>query len=511
MSEEKGIYKFFTKLSHLSSGNFGDVFFARLRVPDGAPSTGKENYALKQISLSSDDAIKRECDLLYSLRGNEHVIELLACIACDGNDYPTVYLMFPYFVTTPYAEYLPNITVKELCAFMEKLLLGLDFIHYQKIVHRDINPKNVLFERERLVLKIIDLGIGRRMHDMPGKRDGGGTYGYRAPELLLGGLPALSALYGKADVWAAGQIFLCLLTGISQWFTPPSCSGRPLMNADGYNLAQFCSLFGIDTMKSCALGVHKRLEVFFPTRKPASFPPGAKPIKNILCLRGEDCRFPLAIWEIVGKCFQPIVSQRLSAPQALHFVHCYKKSGELSILGNAASMPVDACNPRPDRYASSLEFSRGNGYIEFGDLKTPEYKHVCSDFPIHGLAAWPFFLNFKTKSGSASSLQSPFTTFIQLDAPPSRKRAPVSFSTDGPVHKILLTGIKVVTEEPRWRIPTGYCDICRESFYDTKIDHLMGPTHRHLFSLTVFYRIIVFYCIVLYCIVLCFIVKYCIV
>jgi serine/threonine protein kinase len=506
MSEEKGIYKFFTELSLFSSGNFGDVFFARLRLPDGASSTWKESYALKQISLSSEDAIKRECDLLYSLRGNEHVIELLACIACDGNDYPTVYLMFPHFVTTPYAEYLPNITVKELCAFMEKLLSGLDFIHYQKIVHRDINPKNVLFERKRLVLKIIDLGIGRRMHDMPGIRDGGGTYGYRAPELLLGGLPASSELYGKADVWAAGQIFLCLLTGISKWFTPPSCSGRPLMNADGFNLAQFCSLFGIDTMQSCALGVRKRLEVFFPTRKPASFPPGANPIKNILFLRGEDCRFPLAIWEIVGKCFQPIVSQRLSAPQALQLVHNLlfsdKKSGKSSILGNAASMPVGASNPGPDRYASSLAFSQVNGYIEFGDPQTPEYKLVCSDFPIHGLAAWPFFLNFKTNSGSASSLQSPFTTFIQLDVPSSRKRV-LSFSTtDGPVHRILVTGIKVLTEEPRRPIPTGYCEICRESFYDTKIEHLMGAIHREWFREAVFYRIIVFYCIVLYCIVL---------
>lgn len=158
MSEEKGIYKFFTKLSHLSSGNFGDVFFARLRVPDGAPSTGKENYALKQISLSSDDAIKRECDLLYSLRGNEHVIELLACIVC--NEGPTVYLVLDYFETSPFREYVHNITDEEMRAYMAKILSGVEFIHFRNIVHRDLKPDNVLFNRNSKHLKIIDFGIG---------------------------------------------------------------------------------------------------------------------------------------------------------------------------------------------------------------------------------------------------------------------------------------------------------------------------------------------------------------
>ena len=130
------------------------------------------------------DTIARECDILYNLRGNEHVIELLACIVC--NEGPTVYLVLDYFETSPFREYVHNITDEEMRAYMAKILSGVEFIHFRNIVHRDLKPDNVLFNRHSKHLKIIDLGIGCYPHDTAKICDGGGTYGYRAPELLLG-------------------------------------------------------------------------------------------------------------------------------------------------------------------------------------------------------------------------------------------------------------------------------------------------------------------------------------
>ena len=121
-------------------------------------------------------------------------------------------------------------------------------------MHRDIKPQNILYFRPKNVMKIIDFGIARNMHDISmGMKCEGGTYGYRAPELLFNAKISLHEA-GKSDVWAAGIIFLCLLTGTLQWFTLPPNNCDRHNDMDGFNLAQFCSLFGKDIMISVARG-----------------------------------------------------------------------------------------------------------------------------------------------------------------------------------------------------------------------------------------------------------------
>jgi casein kinase II subunit alpha len=43
--------------------------------------------------------------------------------------------------------------------YLRKLLQGLSYCHSQGIIHRDIKPQNVLIDRERKELKIIDWGL----------------------------------------------------------------------------------------------------------------------------------------------------------------------------------------------------------------------------------------------------------------------------------------------------------------------------------------------------------------
>lgn len=43
--------------------------------------------------------------------------------------------------------------------YLEKLVEGLVYCHASGIIHRDIKPQNVLIDRNRQVLKIIDWGL----------------------------------------------------------------------------------------------------------------------------------------------------------------------------------------------------------------------------------------------------------------------------------------------------------------------------------------------------------------
>jgi cyclin-dependent kinase len=157
-------------------------------LADHTPS--KECFALKQIALSCAEAIIRECETLVLLQASKYVITLLACSGCDDSerkDFPmAVYLLFPYVEKTLFKDYLTDISVVKFMAYSRALLKGLEYMHSYKFVHRDIAPDNVLFNRKTLTLKIVDVGIALPMHEIQGRRLSGGTYGYRAPELLFG-------------------------------------------------------------------------------------------------------------------------------------------------------------------------------------------------------------------------------------------------------------------------------------------------------------------------------------
>ncbi|MDN4161252.1 serine/threonine-protein kinase [Nocardioides abyssi] len=105
---------------------------------------------------------------------------------------------------------LPPLLVAEL---LRQLLAGLGAVHDAGVVHRDVKPANLLLRptgADRPHLLLSDFGVAV---DLAGPRltETGavvGTPGYLAPEAAGGAGPAASA-----DLYAAGQVALHLLTG----------------------------------------------------------------------------------------------------------------------------------------------------------------------------------------------------------------------------------------------------------------------------------------------------------
>lgn len=90
------------------------------------------------------------------------------------------------------------------------ILAGLAFLHAHGIVHRDIKPENILIFANGDVAKIADLGLVAYTPVFDGRKcatDQVGTFQYMAPEMLIH-----KASDDAVDVWAAGVIFLLLLT-----------------------------------------------------------------------------------------------------------------------------------------------------------------------------------------------------------------------------------------------------------------------------------------------------------
>ncbi len=74
-------------------------------------------------------------------------------------------------------------TEKQAKFIVANIILGLEFIHSNGVIHRDIRPQNVVFSEDGY-LSIIDFGLAR-ICSKNNSADTSGTPCYMAPEVLL--------------------------------------------------------------------------------------------------------------------------------------------------------------------------------------------------------------------------------------------------------------------------------------------------------------------------------------
>ena len=98
-----------------------------------------------------------------------------------------------------------------------QILLGVDFLHENQAVHRDIKGANVLVAHNG-ILKIADFGAtmmlsGQKTMTEDGKQIQGTPY-WMAPEVIK------QEAYGrKADIWSLGMTVLEMATAKHPWQT----------------------------------------------------------------------------------------------------------------------------------------------------------------------------------------------------------------------------------------------------------------------------------------------------
>lgn len=129
-----------------------------------------------------------------------------------GEDGQVAYLAMEYFPGKPLSHYVQQgqlLPVHRVLELMARAAEALHYAHGQHVVHRDVKPANIMYDRDTDTLKITDFGIAR-LTDSSRTKTGIilGTPSYMSPEQLAG-----TNVTGQSDLFSLGITLYQLLTG----------------------------------------------------------------------------------------------------------------------------------------------------------------------------------------------------------------------------------------------------------------------------------------------------------
>ena len=208
---------------HIGEGTFGMVFKAEYI---GDPIYAEKNKIPKKVALKKikmEDSKEgfpitalREIMLMKKCH-HDNILEILEIVTSKiytkNTKKEEVYLVFEYMEHDlsglSLAKYKFNLP--QIKYIMYQLLKGVQYLHNNNIIHRDIKCANILINNNGKI-KLGDFGLARTIIPNNNKKY---TYKvvtlwFRAPELLLGETQYTTAI----DVWSCGCVLGELLTGI---------------------------------------------------------------------------------------------------------------------------------------------------------------------------------------------------------------------------------------------------------------------------------------------------------
>ncbi|KAF5728575.1 hypothetical protein HS088_TW21G00723 [Tripterygium wilfordii] len=174
--------------------------------------------AVKSAELSQSQFLNREQEILAGL-SSPYVIAYKGCCITSENGTVLYNLCLEYApggsISDAVRKHGGCLREDMIRNYVHKILLGLDYLHGNRIVHCDIKGPNVLLTSDGV--KIADLGCARHVDEVSGEDRStvtplAGTPAYMAPEVARGeqqGFPA--------DIWALGCTVIEMATGRAPW------------------------------------------------------------------------------------------------------------------------------------------------------------------------------------------------------------------------------------------------------------------------------------------------------
>ena len=176
--------------------------FSEVKVAEGP----KGSIAVKCIKLSAIrnefHLLKREITIMHKIR-HPNVVELYDIYENEEFFYIAMELC-PNGNLKQFVRESGPLSDSDTKIIAIQILNALEYIHSQKICHRDVKPENILFKGG--IPKLADFGLARVMSGTS-KFSMVGTPYYLAPEVISGDYNM------KCDIWSLGVVIYYAITG----------------------------------------------------------------------------------------------------------------------------------------------------------------------------------------------------------------------------------------------------------------------------------------------------------
>ena len=230
-----------TRGDALGAGSFGSVYL-------GLNSDTGELFAVKEVTLdrrldasrgdpaAAVEQLEREVDLLSRLQ-HPNIVRYVG-IARDDD---ALYIFLEYVPGGSIASLLDRFGAFEesvAAVYASQIAVGLDYLHSQRTVHRDVKGANILVEKSGRI-KLADFGMAKQIVEQmataaasreaprEGPRRGrhrGRAAGRRACAFWMAPEVVKQQTHGApADVWSVGCVVIEMLTGAPPW---SDCGGQ---------------------------------------------------------------------------------------------------------------------------------------------------------------------------------------------------------------------------------------------------------------------------------------------
>ncbi|KAG6458561.1 hypothetical protein O3G_MSEX010924 [Manduca sexta] len=178
------------------------------RTPPRRPGPGPPPDPLQRVY--------REIAVLKKL-DHPNVVKLVEVLDDPAED--QLYLVFQLLEGGPVIDIPTDNPLNEDLArrYFRDALLGVEYLHYQRIAHRDIKPANLLLGDGRV--QVADLGACGELAGAGRLTGAVGTPAFRAPEASAGA----DKYNGEAaDIWSLGITLYAMVTGRVPWVASSS-------------------------------------------------------------------------------------------------------------------------------------------------------------------------------------------------------------------------------------------------------------------------------------------------
>ncbi|XP_053858847.1 serine/threonine-protein kinase PAK 3-like [Vidua macroura] len=211
----------YTELEYIGRGTFGDV----CRALDNA--TG-EQVAIKKINLQ--ELRKKELRvnelMLMKPNMNSNLVNYLDSYLVDGQRW----LVMEYMDGGTLSDVISktHLSEDEMAAISRECLQGLDFLHSNLVIHRDVKSSNILLRTDGSV-KLADSGPFAQLTPEQSRRSSVASIsGWMAPEVVTG-----QPCGPKVDIWSFGIMGIEMAEGEVPYWNETPVSAQLLIARGG--------------------------------------------------------------------------------------------------------------------------------------------------------------------------------------------------------------------------------------------------------------------------------------